>query len=56
MEREPEGKGQTNGIPRFWLTACKNVKILSSVIWGNDELVLEHLKDVKIRFSGVGNP
>eukprot|EP00069_Balaena_mysticetus_P022502 bmy_14279T0 len=56
MEREPEGKGQSKGVPHFRLTAFKNVKIFSSVIWGNDELVLEHQKDVKIRFSGVEEP
>lgn len=42
--REPGRKGQTNGIPHFWLTAFKNVKILGRMIQGNYELVLEHLK------------
>ncbi|XP_045727387.3 nucleosome assembly protein 1-like 1 [Mirounga angustirostris] len=56
MEREPAGKGQTNGIPHFWLTAFKNVKILGRMIRKNDELVLEHLKDVKIKFPGLEEP
>ncbi|XP_047571061.1 nucleosome assembly protein 1-like 1 [Lutra lutra] len=56
MEREPAGKGPTNGIPHFRLTAFKNVKILGRMIRKNDELVLEHLKDVKIKFSGFEEP
>lgn len=56
MEREPVGKGQTNGIPHFWLTAFKNVKILGRMIRQHDELVLEHLEDVKIKFSGFEEP
>ncbi|XP_059012806.1 nucleosome assembly protein 1-like 1 [Mustela lutreola] len=56
MEREPAGKGPTSGIPHFWLTAFKNVKILGRMIRKNDEPVLEHLKDVKIKFSGFKEP
>nr|XP_031302463.1 nucleosome assembly protein 1-like 1 [Camelus dromedarius] len=56
MDAEPEGKGQINGIPHFWLTAFKNVKMLGRMIRGNDELALEHLTDVKIKFSGVEEP
>uniref|UniRef100_A0A8C8ZP76 Nucleosome assembly protein 1-like 4 n=1 Tax=Prolemur simus TaxID=1328070 RepID=A0A8C8ZP76_PROSS len=56
MEKEYESKGQTAGVPRFWLTAFKNAKILDRMIGENDELVLEHLKDVKIKFSGVEEP
>ncbi|XP_007956922.1 nucleosome assembly protein 1-like 1, partial [Orycteropus afer afer] len=56
MEREPEGKPHINGIPHFWLTAFKNIKVLCKLIRENDELVLEHLKDVNIKFSGVEEP
>ncbi|XP_049727390.1 nucleosome assembly protein 1-like 1 [Elephas maximus indicus] len=55
-ESEPEGKPPVNGIPRFWLTAFKNIKILRKLIQENDELILAHLKDVKIKFSGVEEP
>uniref|UniRef100_A0A8I3NWY3 Nucleosome assembly protein 1 like 4 n=1 Tax=Canis lupus familiaris TaxID=9615 RepID=A0A8I3NWY3_CANLF len=50
MEREPVGEGHTNGIPHFWLT------ILSRMIQKSDELVLEHLEDVKIKISGFEEP
>nr|XP_012642666.1 nucleosome assembly protein 1-like 1 [Microcebus murinus] len=56
MEKKHESKGQTDGIPRFWLTAFKNAKILDRMIGENDELILEHLKDVKVKFSGVEEP
>ncbi|XP_077003089.1 uncharacterized protein LOC143671862 [Tamandua tetradactyla] len=56
IEREPEGKAQTKGIPHFWLTAFKNVAILGKLIQENDELILEHLKDVKIKYSGIEEP
>uniref|UniRef100_G3UG77 Nucleosome assembly protein 1 like 4 n=1 Tax=Loxodonta africana TaxID=9785 RepID=G3UG77_LOXAF len=55
-ESEPEGKPPVNGIPHFWLTAFKNIKILRKLIQENDELILAHLKDVKIKFSGVEEP
>ena len=43
-------KGRGNkGHPSFCLRAFKNLKILGSMIWENDALVLEHLKDVKIK-------
>uniref|UniRef100_A0A8C0JZ83 Proline-, glutamic acid- and leucine-rich protein 1-like n=1 Tax=Canis lupus dingo TaxID=286419 RepID=A0A8C0JZ83_CANLU len=44
MEREPVGEGHTNGIPHFWM------------IQKSDELVLEHLEDVKIKISGFEEP
>lgn len=56
MEREPEGKGQADGIPHFWLMAFKNVKMLGRMIRRNDELVLQRLEDVKIKFSEVEEP
>ncbi|CAD7682515.1 unnamed protein product [Nyctereutes procyonoides] len=52
---EPVGEGHTNGIPYFWLTAFKNVKILSRMIQKNDELVLEHLEDIHIEFIFKSN-
>lgn len=42
-------EGETKGIPHFWLRAFKQLKILGGMIWENDELVLDHLKDVKIK-------
>ncbi|XP_006871134.1 PREDICTED: nucleosome assembly protein 1-like 1-like [Chrysochloris asiatica] len=56
MKREPEGKLQISGIPHFWLTALKNVKILRKLIQEKDELILKHLKDIKIKFSEVEEP
>lgn len=40
MDSEPEGKGQTNGIPRFCLMAFKKVKILGKMIQEKDEMAL----------------
>lgn len=54
--KEHENKGQIDGIPHFRLTAFKNVRIFGRMIPENDELVLEHLKDMKINLSGVEKP
>ncbi|XP_054551906.1 nucleosome assembly protein 1-like 1-A [Talpa occidentalis] len=55
-EIDTEGKEGTPGIPHFWLKAFKNVKILARMIRKKDELVLEYLKDVKIKFPRVREP
>lgn len=49
MQRAPEGKGkQRASLTSGWRT-FKKLKILGGMIWENDELVLDHLKDVKIK-------
>ncbi|PAA73230.1 hypothetical protein BOX15_Mlig006736g2 [Macrostomum lignano] len=41
------------GVPGFWLTALKNVDLLSQMIRDQDEPILRHLTDIKvITFSG----
>lgn len=42
----------TKGIPEFWLTAMKNVEILSEMIQEHDEPILKHLIDIKLLFTG----
>jgi nucleosome assembly protein 1-like 1 len=45
----------TKGIPEFWLTAMKNVELLSDMIQIHDEDILKHLTDVKLIFTGKDN-
>lgn len=42
----------TKGIPEFWLSAMKNVELLSDMIQEQDEDILKHLTDVKLIFTG----
>ncbi|XP_032240555.1 nucleosome assembly protein 1-like 1 isoform X2 [Nematostella vectensis] len=48
-EQLPE---DTKGIPEFWLTAMKNVELLSEMIQEHDEPILKHLHDVRVIFTG----
>lgn len=36
--------------------AFTNVKVLDRMIQENNEFVQEHLQDIEIKFSGVGEP
>jgi len=40
----------TKGVPKFWLTIFKNVDLLSEMIQDDDEPILEHLNDIKLKF------
>lgn len=40
----------TKGIPKFWLTIFKNVDLLAEMLQEDDEPVLEHLNDIKLKF------
>ncbi|XP_031574966.1 nucleosome assembly protein 1-like 1 [Actinia tenebrosa] len=45
----------TKGIPEFWLTAMKNVDMISEMIQEHDEPILKHLQDLRVIFSGPGS-
>ena len=48
-----KGRGKPRASFAF---GCEHLKILCSMTQGNDELAPEHLKDVKLKFSGVRKP
>uniref|UniRef100_G3UHF4 Nucleosome assembly protein 1 like 1 n=1 Tax=Loxodonta africana TaxID=9785 RepID=G3UHF4_LOXAF len=54
-EKNDEGNENSKGI-EFWLTAFKNVDLLSDVVQEHDEPILKHLKGVKGKFSDAGKP
>ena len=49
-DSEEEGK-DVKGIPEFWLTTFKNVKMVQEMIMEHDEAILEKLTDVTVSFS-----
>ncbi|XP_044146036.1 nucleosome assembly protein 1-like 1 [Bufo gargarizans] len=55
-EKKDEEKEDPKGIPEFWLTVFKNVDLLSDLVQEHDEPILKHLKDIKVKFSDVGQP
>ncbi|KAK6472691.1 nucleosome assembly protein 1-like 4 isoform X1 [Huso huso] len=44
------------GIPGFWITIFRNVDILSDLVHEHDEPILNHLQDIKVKFSDPGQP
>ncbi|XP_035376870.1 nucleosome assembly protein 1-like 4b isoform X1 [Electrophorus electricus] len=57
-EAETEGAAPENpkGIPEFWLTIFRSVDMLSDMLQEHDEPILRHLQDIKVIFSGPGEP
>ncbi|NWS10268.1 NP1L1 protein, partial [Pachyramphus minor] len=55
-EKKDEEKEDPKGIPEFWLTVFKNVDLLSDMVQEHDEPILKYLKDIKVKFSEVGQP
>ncbi|MEJ1284413.1 hypothetical protein NN561_015398 [Cricetulus griseus] len=55
-EKKDKEKEDPKGIPEFWLTVFKNVDLLSDVVQEHDEPILNHLKDMKVKFSDAGQP
>ncbi|KAF7482064.1 Hypothetical predicted protein [Marmota monax] len=55
-EKKDEEKEDPEGIPEFWLTVFKNVDLLSDMVQEQDEPILKHLKDIKVKFSDAGQP
>ncbi|KAF5900209.1 DNA-binding protein RFX7-like, partial [Clarias magur] len=55
---EEEGAAEENpkGIPEFWLTIFRSVDMLSDLLQEADEPILKHLQDIKVIFSGPGEP
>ncbi|XP_066600029.1 nucleosome assembly protein 1-like 1 [Prorops nasuta] len=41
-------KDDTKGIPDFWLTIFKNVRMLDEMVQEHDEPILKHLMDIKV--------
>ncbi|XP_025086630.1 nucleosome assembly protein 1-like 1 isoform X2 [Pomacea canaliculata] len=39
------------GVPGFWLTIFKNVDMLAEMVQEHDEPILQHLRDIKVRFT-----
>lgn len=52
MEEEVDMKG----VPEFWLRIFKNVEILADLIEENDEPILKHLLDIRVRLLNYGAP
>ncbi|KAL8568172.1 hypothetical protein ACOMHN_027695 [Nucella lapillus] len=48
---EEEKKEDAKGIPSFWLTVFKNVDMLAELVQDDDEPIVNHLQDVKVKFS-----
>ncbi|XP_077309629.1 nucleosome assembly protein 1-like 4 isoform X1 [Lithobates pipiens] len=46
----------SKGIPDFWQTIFKNVDMINLSLQEHDEPILKHLQDVKVKFSGPGQP
>ncbi|XP_063802389.1 nucleosome assembly protein 1-like 4 isoform X2 [Pseudophryne corroboree] len=44
------------GIPDFWITIFRNVDMINISLQEYDEPILKHLQDVKVTFSGPGQP
>ncbi|KAK6488303.1 nucleosome assembly protein 1-like 1-A isoform X2 [Huso huso] len=55
-EKKDEEKEDPKGVPEFWLTVFKNVDLLSDMLQEHDEPILKHLKDIKVKFSDLGQP
>ncbi|XP_072357097.1 uncharacterized protein [Scyliorhinus torazame] len=47
---------EPKGIPGFWLTAFKNVDLLSDMIQEHDEPILKHLQYLQLKFSDPDQP
>jgi len=54
-EDKKDDKEEENpvGIPGFWATIFKNVDLMSEMIQDHDEPILNHLNDIKVKFSEV---
>lgn len=45
-----EKKEPVSGIPSFWVTVFKNVELLRDMVQEHDEPILQHLRDIKVKF------
>lgn len=53
---DPTSKDENvSGVPEFWLTIFKNVDMLAEMVQEHDEVILKHLKDIKVKLFGA-NP
>ncbi|XP_071100076.1 nucleosome assembly protein 1-like 1-A isoform X2 [Haliotis cracherodii] len=50
-EDKKEEESDAKGVPHFWLTVFKNVDMLSEMVQDQDEPILQHLQDIKVKFS-----
>ena len=46
-----EEEEKPDGVPSFWLTIFKSTDMLSEMVQDHDEPILEHLTDIKVKFS-----
>ncbi len=49
--KEEKDEEFPSGVPSFWLTIFKNVDMLAEMVQEHDEPILEHLHDLKVKFS-----
>ncbi|CAH1787694.1 unnamed protein product [Owenia fusiformis] len=51
-DKKEDGEEENpTGIPSFWLTVFKNVDMLAEMVQEHDEPVLNHLQDIKVKFT-----
>jgi len=50
-DKEEEEEEKPPGVPSFWLTIFKSTDMLSEMVQDHDEPILEHLTDIKVKFS-----
>ncbi|XP_007244928.2 nucleosome assembly protein 1-like 4b isoform X1 [Astyanax mexicanus] len=55
-KEEAAAEENPKGIPEFWLTIFRSVDMLSDMLQEHDEPILKHLQDIKVLFSGPGEP
>ncbi|XP_066510682.1 nucleosome assembly protein 1-like 4 isoform X1 [Hoplias malabaricus] len=55
-KEEAAAEENPKGIPEFWLSIFRNVDMLSDMLQDHDEPILRHLQDIKVIFSGPGEP
>jgi len=50
-EDKEKSEEDMKGIPGFWGTVFKNVDMLAEMVQDHDEPILNHLQDIKVKFS-----
>jgi len=50
-EEQKKAEEDIKGVPGFWLTILKNVDMLAEMVQEHDEPILNHLQDIKVKFT-----